>query len=106
MKDAHFQVSVYSEGTLNFELTEQVNTLKEVIVSTRKLANINRVQMGVERLNIGTIKRVPTVFGEADVLKVILTLPGVKTVGEASSGFNVRGGSADQNLIFLNDATI
>jgi Outer membrane receptor proteins, mostly Fe transport len=106
MKDAHFQVSVYSEGTLNFELTEQVNTLKEVIVSTRKLVNINRVQMGVERLNIGTIKRVPTVFGEADVLKVILTLPGVKTVGEASSGFNVRGGSADQNLILLNDATI
>jgi hypothetical protein len=106
MKDARFQVAIYSDGKLNFDLTEQVNTLKEVVVSTRKLANINRVQLGVERLNIGTIKKIPTAFGEADVLKVILTLPGVKTVGEASSGFNVRGGSADQNLILLNDATI
>jgi hypothetical protein len=77
-----------------------------VVVSSKKLVNVNRVQMGVERLSIDNIRRVPSVFGEADVLRVITSLPGVKTVGEASTGFNVRGGSADQNLILYNDATI
>ncbi len=62
--------------------------------------------MGEERLTIKTIKRVPVIFGEADVLKVLLTLPGVTSVGEASNGFNVRGGSTDQNLILFSDATI
>ncbi|MDB5155387.1 MAG: TonB-dependent receptor, partial [Mucilaginibacter sp.] len=62
--------------------------------------------MGVSKLDIKSLKQVPSVFGEADVLRVVLTLPGVQTVGEASTGFNVRGGSADQNLILLNDATI
>jgi hypothetical protein len=106
MKDANYQLWVYSDGKLDIELKEQVRTLKEVVISTQKVANINRIQMGLERLDIQTIRQVPTVFGESDVLKVVLTLPGVKTVGEASSGFNVRGGSADQNLILLNQSTI
>ncbi len=71
-----------------------------------KAVNVTSVQMGVEKLNIKTIKQIPTAFGEADILRVVLTLPGVKTVGEASTGFNVRGGSTDQNLILFNDATI
>jgi hypothetical protein len=106
MKDARYQVLVYNEGRLDIEMKETVSVLKGVVVSTQRLANINRVQMGVERLNIESIKRVPTVFGEADVMRVVLTLPGVKTVGEASSGFNVRGGSSDQNLVLMNGATI
>lgn len=105
MKDAKYQVRMNSEGVLNIELKEQVRTLKEVVVSAQKVSNITK-QMGVERLNIDAIKRVPTVFGEADIMKTILTLPGVKTVGEISSGFNVRGGSSDQNLILMNGATI
>lgn len=106
MKDTRLQLAVYSNGKLDMDIPEQVTTLKEVIVSSKKTANITRVQMGVEKLNIEGIKRVPSVFGEADVLRVITSLPGVKTVGEASTGFNVRGGSADQNLILFNDATI
>jgi len=106
MKDTKLQLAVYSDGKLDIDLREQITTLKEVIVSSRKTVNINRVQMGVERLSIDNIRRVPSVFGEADVLRVITSLPGVKTVGEASTGFNVRGGSADQNLILFNDATI
>jgi hypothetical protein len=106
MKDTKLQLAVYSDGKLDIDIREQVTTLKEVIVSSRKLININRVQMGVERLSIDNIRKIPSVFGEADVLRVITSLPGVKTVGEASTGFNVRGGSADQNLILLNDATI
>jgi hypothetical protein len=106
MKDTKYQVMIYSDGVLELELKEQVNALKEVVVSTQKVANVNRVQLGVERLNMEAIKRVPTVFGEADVMRVVLTLPGVKTVGEASTGFNVRGGSSDQNLVLMNGATI
>ncbi len=106
MKDSKYQVNVYGDGNLDIELKEQVTVLKEVVVSAQRVANVNRVQLGVERLNIDAIKRVPTVFGEADVLRVVLTLPGVKTVGEASTGFNVRGGSADQNLVLLNGTTI
>lgn len=106
MKDTRLQLSVYSDGKLDIDLPEQITTLKEVIVASRKLVNINRVQMGVERLSIDNIRRVTSLFGEADVLRVITSLPGVKTVGEASTGFNVRGGSADQNLILYNDATI
>lgn len=106
MKDTKLQLAVYSDGKLDIDIREQVTTLKEVIVSSRKLININRVQMGVERLSIDNIRRIPSVFGEADVLRIITSLPGVKTVGEASTGFNVRGGSADQNLILFNDATI
>ena len=106
MKDTKLQLEVFADGKLDIDMREQVTTLKEVIVSSKKLININRVQMGVERLSIDNIRRIPSVFGEADVLRVITSLPGVKTVGEASTGFNVRGGSADQNLILFNDATI
>jgi hypothetical protein len=70
------------------------------------MSNIKSSQMGVQKIDIKTIKQVPVAFGEADILKVVLTLPGVKSVGEASTGLNVRGGAADQNLILFNDATI
>ncbi|HEY0679624.1 MAG TPA: carboxypeptidase-like regulatory domain-containing protein [Chitinophagaceae bacterium] len=106
MKNTMRQVLVHSEGKMDVEMQEQVPTLKAVIVSALKHSNISRVPLGIERLNIKTIKQVPTIFGEADILRVMLTLPGVKTVGEASTGFNVRGGSTDQNLILFNDATI
>lgn len=106
MKNTSRQIVVHSDGNLDINMSEQVPTLRAVIVSAKKTSNLSRVPMGIEVLNIRTIKQVPTVFGEADILKVMLTLPGVKTVGEASTGFNVRGGSADQNLILFNDATI
>jgi len=106
MKDTRRQIVVYGEGKMNIELQGQVITLKNVIVSAQKLNNVRSTQMGVQRLDIKTIKQVPVVFGEADLLRVLLTLPGVKSVGEASTGLNVRGGSADQNLILFNDATI
>lgn len=106
MMDTRRQVMVYSSGKLDIDMNERVISLKEVIVSAQRRANVRNVTMGTERLTIRTIKQVPSVFGEADVLKAVLTLPGVKTVGEASTGFNVRGGSADQNLILFNDLTI
>ncbi|HEX6913640.1 MAG TPA: TonB-dependent receptor [Chitinophagaceae bacterium] len=106
MQDQKLKVIIYSDGRMDVELKDAVATLKEVVVSAQKVANVTRVQMGLEKLNIATIKKVPALFGEADVIKAVLTLPGVKSVGEASAGFNVRGGSTDQNLILLNDGTI
>ncbi|RYY31296.1 MAG: TonB-dependent receptor [Chitinophagaceae bacterium] len=106
MKDTRRQVVMNSDGKFDILMEERVISLKEVIVSAQKLSNIRSPQMGMDRLNIKTIRQVPALFGESDILRVILTLPGVKTAGEASTGFNVRGGSTDQNLILFNDATI
>jgi len=106
MKDTRRQVIMNSNGKFDILMEERIVSLKEVIVSAQKLSNIRSPQMGMDRLNIKTIRQVPALFGESDILRVILTLPGVKTAGEASTGFNVRGGSTDQNLILFNDATI
>src|ERR1700676_557266 len=106
MKDTRRQVMVFSDGKLNIDLEEFVASLKAVIVSADKSSNTRSVQMGVSKLNTQSITPVAVVFGEADVLKVLLTLPGVTTVGEGGNGFNVRGGAADQNLILYNDATV
>ncbi|HXB95847.1 MAG TPA: TonB-dependent receptor [Puia sp.] len=106
MKDTRRPIILYSDGKLDIDMQDAVTTLKAVIVSAEKTSNTQSVHMGVSRLNIKTIKQVPVVFGEADVLRVVLTLPGVTSVGEASNGINVRGGSTDQNLILFDDATI
>lgn len=105
-RDSRRQIMLYADGRLNIDLKERYIALKEVKIVSDKVSNTKSLEMGVNRLDIKTIKRVPSVFGEPDVLRVVLTLPGVQSVGEASTGFNVRGGSADQNLILLNDATI
>ncbi|SFH11966.1 TonB-dependent receptor [Pedobacter insulae] len=105
-RDSKRQVVVYGDGKLNIELREKVVSLKEVKIVSNKASNVKSLEMGVNRLDMKTIKKIPAVFGEPDILRVVLTLPGVQSVGEASTGFNVRGGSADQNLILLNDATV
>jgi len=81
-----------------------VKTLESVTISAA--LNVKSTTMGVQSIDIKTIKQVPVLFGEADVLRAVLTLPGVTSVGESSTGFNVRGGAADQNLILFNDATV
>jgi TonB dependent receptor/CarboxypepD_reg-like domain/TonB-dependent Receptor Plug Domain len=106
MRDTRRLIMVYSDGKMNIELHTQVMTLKKVTVSAEKASNIKGTAMGVQKIDIKTIKQVPVVFGEADILRVVTMLPGVQTVGESSTGLNVRGGSADQNLILFNDATI
>ncbi len=106
MHDTRRMVMVYGDGKMNIDLHTQVMTLKKVTVSAEKASNVKRTEMGVQKIDIKTIKQVPVVFGEADVLRVVMMLPGVKTVGDASTGLNVRGGSADQNLVLFNDATI
>ena len=106
MKDTRRQVMLYNDGKMNVDMQGTVLTLKGVVISAAKMSNIKGTQMGLQKIDIKTIKQIPVVFGEADILRVVTTLPGVKTVGEASTGLNVRGGSADQNLILFNEATI
>jgi hypothetical protein len=106
MKDTKRQVMLYGDGKLEIEIYDDVIPLREVVIEAEKDVNVSGMQMGLERIDIKAMKQVPTAFGEYDVLRVVLTLPGVKTVGESSTGLNVRGGATDQNLILYNDAVV
>ncbi|GAA4374616.1 TonB-dependent receptor [Hymenobacter koreensis] len=106
VKNTKRTVLLHNDGKLEIEVEEDVTPLREVIIEAEKDRNVSGMQMGLERLDIKTIRQVPTAFGEADLLRVVLTLPGVKSVGEGSTGLNVRGGATDQNLILFNDATV
>lgn len=91
----------------NFKLFGNETALQEVVITdNRAKTDIKKPEMSVNKLSISTIKKMPVVLGEVDVLKSILLLPGVTNAGEGASGFNVRGGGADQNLILLDEATI
>ena len=87
-----------------FETTEMLDVV--VLQTDVEKTNIKTPQMSVTTLKANTIKRIPVVLGEADVLKAITLLPGVTNAGEGASGFNVRGGAADQNLVLLDEATL
>lgn len=99
-------ISLTQNTKTNFSLTSVGEDLEEVIITEKTTTNTRRAEMSVNKLSIATIKKMPVVFGEVDVLKAILLLPGVTNAGEGASGFNVRGGGADQNLILLDEATI
>ena len=93
--------------TLDFELTEATNQLAEVEVTAKRLdENLNRAEMSTTQLTAKQIKAIPQFLGEFDVIRSITLLPGVTTVGEGASGFNVRGGKTDQNLILLDQAPV
>ena len=92
---------------MNFEMRESSLELEEVTVSAEAgNANITRVETGSTQLSIQSIRKIPAFMGEVDLIKAIQLLPGVAVTSEGSSGFSVRGGSADQNLILLDEATV
>jgi len=100
-------VSLSQNQTVNIGLSSK-NGLKEVVISANKPNNDNVAspQMGEEKLNMSQINNIPVVLGEKDILKTISLLPGVKSAGEGNTGFYVRGGASDQNLILLDEATV
>lgn len=106
MFDAKRQVMLYSDGKFDIGMNEKVLKLREVVVEAGKEKNVRSTIMGIDKLNMADIKQIPSVLGEADILRAVLTLPGVKSVGEASTGLNVRGGATDQNLILFNGLNI
>lgn len=105
-EDISLHVRLLSDGSLNVELPDRIEALEASIVSAESMANHRTTTMGIQSVSMKTMNKVPSAFGEGDILKAVLTLPGVKTVGEASGGFNVRGGSQDQNLVLFNGNTI
>lgn len=98
-------VELTKNVTINIELKSEEVNLQEVIISDKK-STVENLEMGTNKLDIKTIKKVPAFLGEVDVLRSLQTLPGVSTVGEGAGGFNVRGGSIDQNLILLDEAPV
>jgi len=105
-EDLSLKIELLSNGSLDVVMTEKITLLKGAIISAESMRQHRSTSMGVETVSMKTLGKIPSAFGEGDIIKAVLTLPGVKSVGEASGGFNVRGGSADQNLILFGDNTI
>lgn len=100
------EMDLTKNTSYNAELSSGT-TMKEVkIVGGRKDENVTKADMGTVSLSIGRIKQLPVLFGEVDVLKTLQLLPGVQSAGEGNSGFYVRGGGPDQNLVLLDDAVV
>jgi len=99
-------ISFDQNQTITVELASDAEQLDEVIITDTEEFDVQGVQMSTEKLPISTIMKIPALFGEVDVLKSIQLLPGVSSVGEGTSGFNVRGGGVGQNLVLLDDAPV
>jgi hypothetical protein len=100
------KISLNQNIKKNYSLIESGELLQEVIIKEKVGTNTRKPEMSVNKMSIATIKQMPVVLGEVDIIKSILFLPGVTNAGEGQSGFNVRGGGADQNLVLLDEATI
>ena len=106
-KKSSLKIELYKNITTNIYLDQNIENLKEVVVTKDiQEIDIKKPIMSLNILSNQTIKQTPVLFGESDVLKTILLLPGVSNAGEGSGGFNVRGGAADQNLILFDEAVI
>jgi hypothetical protein len=105
-KDIRIRVDGGGEQTVDFRMEGNTQLYEVTVSSHARDERVTTLQMGVEKLTASEIKRMPALLGEVDVLKAVQLLPGVQTVSEGSSGFSVRGGSPDQNLILLDNAVV
>jgi len=106
MKGKMINLNLNGTGEMNMEMNSMLIPLKETVVSAQKNMTLQRFEVGAEKINITSFRLLPTSMGESDIIKSVLLIPGVQSVGEGSAGFNVRGGSADQNLILLYGAPV
>src|SRR5882672_8389339 len=100
------RISIEENLSRNVSLTPITNQLEEVVVTSTEDKDITSAPSGVQKLSMAEIKNVPVLFGEKDILKTIQLLPGIKSAGDGKTGFYVRGGASDQNLILLDEATV
>ncbi len=101
------QVSLTQDIRLDKNIGIESQELQEIVISSEAAnANVSSTEISVNKLDIGTIKKIPTLLGEVEILRSIQLLPGVSSVGEGATGFNVRGGSIDQNLVLLDEAPV
>ncbi len=106
METEFYVLEVRSGGNLLISMNKSLIPITEVVIEASRFHNVKGTQMGFERLNYKTVKEVPLVLGEKDLLKVAQMLPGIQSVGEGATGFNVRGSSADQNMIYVNNVPV
>ena len=106
IQDVEREVIIYNNGSLDFELTESLELLDEVVVEADAARNVEQAITGSTQIKTEESKNIPLVLGERDILQIATTLPGITTAGEGASGFNVRGGKTDQNLILLDNAVV
>ncbi len=106
MESVTKRIVLYNNGTLNFSINEDYEQLGEVLIAADRNKNVEDAKTGAETIDVKAIKNIPLVLGERDILKVAALLPGISKAGEGATGFNVRGGKEDQNLILLDDAVI
>ena len=99
LKERVVDLTVYEGGELNLAMQEAAVLLQEVVVNSLPISELTNSRAGQLQLSVGAMKKQPTLMGEADLVRQLQSLPGVSTTGEAASGFNVRGGSVDQNLV-------
>ncbi len=98
-EESVIDLEIYETGIANWELEEKPTVLEEIVIQDRSAREITTSGIGQTQLSLKELKKAPALLGEIDLIKQIQLLPGVTTAGEAASGFNVRGGSVDQNLI-------
>jgi len=106
MKSLQYSLEIRSGGYLDIVMERSLIPISEVVIMSDGVDNVRGSQMGFERLDIKNVKQIPVVFGEKDILQVARLLPGVQSVGEGSSGFNVRGSPVDQNMIYVNNVPV
>lgn len=100
-------LNIRSDTVYHIKLKEADQTLDEVVISSNRGGrSLSNPQMGVTQMTVQSIKDIPVLMGERDVVKVLQLLPGIKSAGDGNSGMYVRGGAADQNLILLDEATV
>ncbi|HEY8388241.1 MAG TPA: TonB-dependent receptor [Parasegetibacter sp.] len=107
MKSKTIKISLQENVELNVELEVEAASLEEVVITASNYRrSLRQPQMGMEKLSITDIQNLPVLLGEKDALKILQLLPGIKSAGDGNSGFYVRGGAADQNLILLDEAPV
>ena len=101
------KIVIYNNGKVNFDLDVNAEVLlDEIVITSQKDRNVAEVISGITKIELEEIKNIPLVLGERDLLKIATALPGISTAGEGASGYNVRGGKADQNLILIDEGIV
>lgn len=106
MTEVKYILDIRSSGSFNVSMKEEVTTISEVTVNAAQNYNIRGTELGLDKISIVTVNELPSLMGEKDIIKISELLPGIVSVGEGSSGVNVRGGNADQNLFYLDNIQI
>ncbi len=106
MRETRVNLKLNGPGEMNIQMKSILISLNETVISAERNVVLQRLETGVEKINVPALKMLPSFMGEPDIIKNLLLVTGVQSSGEGAAGFNVRGGSADQNLILLNGATI